>query len=66
MSRYAEAHRQTAGPGDARPTALQIIRDEGLEGSMKDKVRDSFSPLVDGFLMRAGLPYYRLFFRHWY
>ncbi|KAI1200644.1 short chain dehydrogenase [Nemania serpens] len=38
MSRYAEAHKNPAGPGDARPTALQIIKDEGLEGNMKDKV----------------------------
>ncbi|KAI1128963.1 short chain dehydrogenase [Nemania abortiva] len=38
MSRYAEAHKNLAGPGDARPTALQIIKDEGLEGKMKDKV----------------------------
>jgi hypothetical protein len=38
MSRYAEAHENPAGPGDARPTALQIIQDEGLEGNMKDKV----------------------------
>ncbi|KAI1183370.1 short chain dehydrogenase [Nemania serpens] len=38
MSRYAEAHKNPAGPGDARPTALQIIKDEGLEGKMKDKV----------------------------
>ncbi|EAS27513.3 short chain dehydrogenase [Coccidioides immitis RS] len=38
MSRYAEVHKQPAGPGDARPTALQVIEDEGLEGNMKDKV----------------------------
>ncbi|KAJ8115778.1 hypothetical protein ONZ43_g4591 [Nemania bipapillata] len=38
MSRYAEAHKTPAGPGDARPTAMQIIRDNGLEGNMKDKV----------------------------
>lgn len=38
MSRYADSHKQTAGPGDARPTALQIIRDEGLEGALHDKV----------------------------
>ncbi|KAI1108653.1 short chain dehydrogenase [Nemania sp. NC0429] len=38
MSRYAEAHKNPAGPGDARPSALQIIKDEGLEGNMKDKV----------------------------
>ncbi|KAI0508877.1 short chain dehydrogenase [Xylaria bambusicola] len=38
MSRYADVHRNAAGPGDARPTALQIIKDEGREGTMKDKV----------------------------
>ena len=36
-SRYADAHKSTKGPGDARPTALQIINDEGLEGKLKDK-----------------------------
>ncbi|KAI0188617.1 hypothetical protein EV127DRAFT_433892 [Xylaria flabelliformis] len=38
MSRYADAHKNPAGAGDARPTALQIIKDEGLEGKLKDKV----------------------------
>ncbi|KAI0188396.1 putative oxidoreductase,short chain dehydrogenase [Astrocystis sublimbata] len=38
MSRYAESHVKTAGPGDARPTALQIIKDEGLEGALRDRV----------------------------
>ncbi|KAI0442901.1 short chain dehydrogenase [Xylaria telfairii] len=38
MSRYADAHKNTSGAGDARPTALQIIKDEGLEGNLKDKV----------------------------
>ncbi|RWA12342.1 hypothetical protein EKO27_g2791 [Xylaria grammica] len=38
MSRYAESHKTPTGPGDARPTALQIIKDEGREGTMKDKV----------------------------
>jgi NAD(P)-dependent dehydrogenase (short-subunit alcohol dehydrogenase family) len=37
MSRYAEAHANPAGPGDARPTALQIIKDEGVEGKLKGK-----------------------------
>lgn len=38
--KYAEAHKKEnlGGPGDARPTALQIIKDEGLEGKMADKV----------------------------
>ncbi|KAG6357515.1 hypothetical protein INS49_013392 [Diaporthe citri] len=38
MSRYAEAHANLAGPGDARPTALQIIKDEGAEGKLAGKV----------------------------
>ncbi|RYC58013.1 hypothetical protein CHU98_g8196 [Xylaria longipes] len=38
MSRYAESHKNPSGAGDARPTALQIIKDEGLEGKLKDKV----------------------------
>lgn len=38
--KYAEAHKleNLRGPGDARPTALQIIKDEGLEGKLTDKV----------------------------
>lgn len=38
MSRYAEAHANLSGPGDARPTALQIIKDEGAEGKLTGKV----------------------------
>jgi NAD(P)-dependent dehydrogenase (short-subunit alcohol dehydrogenase family) len=38
MSRYAEAHVDPKGPGDARPTALQIIKDEGVEGKLVGKV----------------------------
>ena len=38
MSRYAKAHADTKGPGDARPTALQIVEDEGLDGKLADKV----------------------------
>lgn len=38
--KYSEAHKLSnlRGPGDARPTALQIIKDEGLEGKMTDIV----------------------------
>jgi hypothetical protein len=38
--KYLEAHKMEnlGGSGDARPTALQIIKDEGLEGKMTDKV----------------------------
>lgn len=38
MSRYAEAHFNPAGPGDARPTALQIIKDEAADGKLAGKV----------------------------
>lgn len=35
--RYAAAHERPLGPGDQRPTALQVIKDEELEGKLKDK-----------------------------
>ncbi|KAH7419652.1 short-chain dehydrogenase/reductase-like protein [Cadophora sp. MPI-SDFR-AT-0126] len=38
MSRYAEVHLNPSGPGDARPTALQIIKDEGVAGKLVGKV----------------------------
>ncbi|KAM0335681.1 hypothetical protein ACHAQA_000730 [Verticillium albo-atrum] len=38
MSRYAEAHASPNGADDARPTALQIIKDEGAEGKLNGKV----------------------------
>ncbi|KAJ9610332.1 hypothetical protein H2200_005109 [Cladophialophora chaetospira] len=39
-TRYAEVHdpAKRAGPGDARPTAQQIIKDNDLEGALNDKV----------------------------
>lgn len=37
-SRYAAVHQNPKGPGDARPTALDIIKDEGLQGKLTDKV----------------------------
>ncbi|KAL4971455.1 short-chain dehydrogenase [Aspergillus desertorum] len=36
-TRYAKVHKNPQGPGDARPTALQIIQDEGLENELPDK-----------------------------
>ena len=36
--RYADTFVESKGPGDARPTAYQIIKDEGLEGKLGDKV----------------------------
>jgi hypothetical protein len=38
MSRYTEAYANPNGPGDARPTALQIIKDEGVKGKLKGQV----------------------------
>ncbi|KAJ5605384.1 WW domain-containing oxidoreductase [Penicillium lagena] len=37
-SRYIESHLHLDGPGDRRPTALQIIEDEALEGKLGGKV----------------------------
>lgn len=37
MSRYAAAHTDPQGPGDARPTAIQIIKDEEMEGKLSAK-----------------------------
>ncbi|KAK0938162.1 hypothetical protein LTR29_010273 [Friedmanniomyces endolithicus] len=34
---YAEVHASPSGPGDARPTAYQMIKDNGLLGKMTDK-----------------------------
>ncbi|KAJ4007477.1 hypothetical protein NW752_007543 [Fusarium irregulare] len=38
MSRYAAVHTMPEGPGDARPTALQIIKDEGVQGKLQGQV----------------------------
>lgn len=38
LDRYALAHRDPQGPGDARPTALQIVRDNELENTLASKV----------------------------
>ncbi|RMZ75333.1 hypothetical protein DV737_g5355, partial [Chaetothyriales sp. CBS 132003] len=37
LSRYADVHQRPQGPGDARPTGLQIVQDEQLEGKWTDK-----------------------------
>lgn len=37
-SRYTPSHASPKGPGDARPTALDIIKDESLENKLSDKV----------------------------
>ncbi|KAH6988843.1 hypothetical protein BKA56DRAFT_477314 [Ilyonectria sp. MPI-CAGE-AT-0026] len=38
MSRYQAVHADPQGPGDARPMALQIVKDEGLTGKLAGKV----------------------------
>ncbi|CAM1507170.1 Fc.00g068110.m01.CDS01 [Cosmosporella sp. VM-42] len=38
MSQYLAAHANPKGAGDARPTALQIIQNESLEGKLVGKV----------------------------
>ncbi|KAL2834113.1 hypothetical protein BJY01DRAFT_84902 [Aspergillus pseudoustus] len=38
MSRYAAVHSNPQGPGDTRPTALQIIQDNKLEAKLVGKV----------------------------
>ena len=35
MSPYFEAHANSNGPGDARPTAMEIIKDEGMIDRLK-------------------------------
>ncbi|KAF4470090.1 WW domain-containing oxidoreductase [Fusarium albosuccineum] len=37
-TRYSSVHQSPKGPGDGRPTAKQIIRDENLEGRLEGKV----------------------------
>ncbi|KUI72840.1 WW domain-containing oxidoreductase [Cytospora mali] len=53
-SRYEEAHKveNTAGPGDARPTGMQILKDENrLDGSLAGKV-----VIVTGCSSGVGVP----------
>lgn len=38
LAPYAADHEDTNGPGDARPNALKIIRDENLDGALTGKV----------------------------
>ncbi|KAF2111960.1 hypothetical protein BDV96DRAFT_580927 [Lophiotrema nucula] len=38
MGKYSAAHASPAGAGDARPTALQIIQDNDMEGKLAGKV----------------------------
>jgi hypothetical protein len=34
FTRYADVHKNLNGPGDARPTALQIVEDDNLQGQL--------------------------------
>jgi hypothetical protein len=58
MSRYTAAHNiaNLRGPGDARPTALQVIEDEELLGKLSDKVF-----LVTGVSSGIGIDTLRAF-----
>lgn len=38
FKRYAAVHENPKGAGDARPTALQIVKDNHLEGKLSGKV----------------------------
>ncbi|KAL0019403.1 hypothetical protein WJX77_008568 [Trebouxia sp. C0004] len=38
VAKYAAVHGDPTGPGDGRPSALQIIKDERLPGALKGKV----------------------------
>ena len=38
IAKYTAAHGDPKGAGDARPSALQIIKDEGLLDALKGKV----------------------------
>lgn len=38
LAPYASDHRDPNGPGDARPSALKIIRDQNLDGKLVGKV----------------------------
>lgn len=49
-SRYAKAHESLQSPGDARPTALQIVNNEGRENDLQGKV-----VLITGCLFGIGI-----------
>jgi NAD(P)-dependent dehydrogenase (short-subunit alcohol dehydrogenase family) len=38
MCRYADVHKNPQGPGDARPTATQIVQDNNLIGKLNGRV----------------------------
>ena len=44
FTRYAAVHKNRNGPGDARPTALQIVKDNNLEGNIAELIPCSNQP----------------------
>ena len=56
MSRYAERYAIKRGPGDNRPTALEIVKDEGLINKLTDKVM-----IVTGVSSGVGVETLRAF-----
>jgi NAD(P)-dependent dehydrogenase (short-subunit alcohol dehydrogenase family) len=51
QNQYAAVHLEPNGPGDARPTALQIVKDNDMEGKLKGKVA-----LITGTSSGIGIP----------
>lgn len=56
MSRYAAVHAEPKGLGDARPTALQIVEDEGFKGKLAGK-----SVVITGVSSGIGIETARAF-----
>lgn len=61
-SRYSALHADPDGPGDARPTGLDIVEDEGQEGRLADQVMliTGYSPGGLGVdICARATPYWR-------
>ena len=52
-SRYAAAHKTRKGPGDARPTALDIVKDNNMTDALAGKTSE-FSDLVTPLIRRIS------------
>lgn len=57
-SRYSAVHERPEGPGDARPTALEIVKDEGVENAFAGKVI-----LITGCSSGLGIPTVRALYK---